>query len=161
MISTSESCIDWNHTIRIWKLSESVLWCTTYLFCVVSILPLWDKITAGVILPLAQWFSNFLRSRTAWCFFNVGVYTPGFRRTQFAQNVLKINIANKRISITHERIITQKRINKAFRIWQESCSRTTLKALAYHSLRTTDLKQRNKTTHHDSASWLNRLIIAC
>jgi len=41
-------------------------------------------------------------------------------------------IANKRISnisITHERIITQKRINKAFRIWhwQESCSGTTWK----------------------------------
>jgi len=30
---------------------------------------------------LEQWFSNFLRSRTTWCFFNVGVYTPGFRRT--------------------------------------------------------------------------------
>jgi len=50
-------------------------------------------------------------------------------------NVLKINIAHKRISnisVTHERIITQKRINKAFRIWQETCSRTTWKALAYH-----------------------------
>ena len=46
-------------------------------------------------------------------------------------NVLKINIAHKRISnisITHERIITQKRINKVFRIWQETCSRTTWKA---------------------------------
>jgi len=35
----SESCLGWNHTIRIRKLSESVLWCTTYIFCVVSILP--------------------------------------------------------------------------------------------------------------------------
>jgi len=48
---------------------------------------------------------------------------------------VKINIAHKRISnisITHQRIITQKRINKAFRIWQESCSRTTWKALTCH-----------------------------
>ena len=28
----SESCFGWNHTIRIWKLSESVLQCTTYIF---------------------------------------------------------------------------------------------------------------------------------
>ena len=97
---------------------------------------------------LGQWFSNFLRSRTTWCFFNVGVYTPWFQKNVICSNVLKINIANKRISnisITHERIITQKRNNKAFRIWQESCSRTTWKALAchqwyaYHSLRTTVL----------------------
>ena len=27
-----ESCFGWNHTIHIWKLSESVLWCTTYIF---------------------------------------------------------------------------------------------------------------------------------
>ena len=32
-------------------------------------------------LRIMQWFSNFLRSRTTWCFFNVGVYTPGVRRT--------------------------------------------------------------------------------
>jgi len=30
--SRSESCFGWNHTIRIRKLSESVLWCTTYIF---------------------------------------------------------------------------------------------------------------------------------
>ena len=84
---------------------------------------------------VGQWFSNFLRSRTTWCFFKVGVYTPWFQKNVICSNVLKINIGNKRISnvsITHERIITQKRINKAFRIWQESCSRTTWKALAYH-----------------------------
>jgi len=34
--------------------------------------------------------------------------------------------------MTHEQIITQKRINKDFRLRQESCSRTTWKALAYH-----------------------------
>jgi len=28
----SESCFGWNHTICIQKLSESVLWCTTYIF---------------------------------------------------------------------------------------------------------------------------------
>jgi len=28
----SESCFGWNHTIRIRKLSESVLQCTTYIF---------------------------------------------------------------------------------------------------------------------------------
>jgi len=28
----SESCFGWNHTIRIRKQSESVLWCTTYIF---------------------------------------------------------------------------------------------------------------------------------
>jgi len=28
----SESCFGWNHTIRIWKLTESVLRCTTYIF---------------------------------------------------------------------------------------------------------------------------------
>ena len=31
------------------------------------------------LIPLKQWFSNFLRSRTTWCFFNVRVYTPSFR----------------------------------------------------------------------------------
>jgi len=34
----SEPCFGWNHTIRFWKLSESVSWCSTYisvlcLFC--------------------------------------------------------------------------------------------------------------------------------
>jgi len=28
----SESCFGWNHTTCIRKLSESVLWCTTYIF---------------------------------------------------------------------------------------------------------------------------------
>jgi len=28
----SESCLGWNHTIRIRKLSESILWCTTCIF---------------------------------------------------------------------------------------------------------------------------------
>jgi len=28
----SDSCFGWNHTIRIWKLCESVLRCTTYIF---------------------------------------------------------------------------------------------------------------------------------
>jgi len=36
----SKSCFGWKHTIRIQKLSESVLWCTTYisvlcLFCLI------------------------------------------------------------------------------------------------------------------------------
>jgi len=30
----SESCFGWNHTIRIRKLSESVLWCTPYILCI-------------------------------------------------------------------------------------------------------------------------------
>jgi len=33
----SDSCFDWNHAMRIRKLSESALWCTTY--CALSILP--------------------------------------------------------------------------------------------------------------------------
>ena len=83
-------------------------------------------------------------------------------------NVLKINIAHKRISnisVTHERIITQKRINKAFRIWQESCSRTTWKALAYHywyayhSLRTTALWSQNGSFEtSQSCQFLNRYL---
>jgi len=36
---------------------------------------------ALTIFRLEEWFSNYLRSRTTWCFFNAGVYTPGFRRT--------------------------------------------------------------------------------
>ena len=74
-----------------------------------------------------------------WC-------TPLISEELIYSNVLKINIANKRIrniSITHDRIITQKRIHKAFRIWQERRSCTTWKALAYHSLRTTGLYPRS------------------
>jgi len=39
------------------------------------------KISLYPVVYLCQWFSNFMRSRTTWCFFNVWVYTPGFRRT--------------------------------------------------------------------------------
>ena len=49
----SESCFGWNHTIRIRKLSENVLWCTTYILCC-AYFALLGKITAGAILPLAQ-----------------------------------------------------------------------------------------------------------
>jgi len=49
----SESCFGWNHTIRIRKLSESALWCTTYILCC-AYFALLGKITAGAILPLAE-----------------------------------------------------------------------------------------------------------
>jgi len=49
----SESCFGWNHTTRFRKLSESVLWCTTYILHSVYF-ALWGKITAEVILPLAE-----------------------------------------------------------------------------------------------------------
>ena len=55
-----------------------------------------------------------------------------FQKNIIGSNVLKINIAHKPISniiITHKRIITQKRINKAFQIWQQSCSHTNMKSL--------------------------------
>jgi len=54
----SESCSGWNHTIRIRKLSESVLWCTTYIF-VLCLFCLMRQNNFGVILPWAE--QNWLK----------------------------------------------------------------------------------------------------
>jgi len=50
----SESCFGWNGTIRIRKLSESVLRCTTYI-SVLCLFCLLGKIPVGAMLPLAEY----------------------------------------------------------------------------------------------------------
>jgi len=65
----SESCLGWNHTIRNRKLSESVLWCTTYIF-VLCLFCLTMQNNIGVILPSAEhiaWSSHMTSLERMYC----------------------------------------------------------------------------------------------